>query len=789
MHKIKVNSRFYRFFSCSWIKVPLFGVAVSFLTSMSANAADDEDERAARDDVEEVVVTATRRDTEIMETPFSMQAFSGEYLESENILDTRDLYDYIPGLVMQEENSRNDHTVQMRGSGITSVSADDGQSAVGYYVDDVPWVGVSSQVSPNIDYFDVQRVEVLRGPQGTSFGQDATGGSIRVYTNDPDLQNFGYKVKAGYGNRSGISGNAESLSVVANLPLVEDTFAVRASYSYSYDPGKGEVQDRPDIDNPTEYEANNWRIKALWKISDSLDVTLSHSEWDWETLFFTSTSTISTDNGETILRPITNRATSARFTNGIPDNSATTEWTTLNIKWDLGWAEFTSSWGHAESIGYFNYDSGGPQVGILFDWPNETDSQEFRLVSTSDSPLQWLVGAYAHDSFQKFTGIVDIDYTVERDWFSYQSTYVETTLRASEAWSLYGEVSYEINDQWVVLAGLRYKEDDRKLGNDRTNRDPLNDPPEGNHGGHPLEHGTYTGTSTQDPNSFSFDNFNPRINVTYYPTNEGMIYLNAATGFRAPIFLRSQQMEDLEAGGFSNFVSSDGTEVTSIEIGTKWSLFDKRLTVQASIAQADWQDVPVGVSFWVDDNSDGTDDREASGVIPGGDAEITSYEWDLMWRATDSLSFGYTGAYIDGEITDDSSDIVSSYPLMLLEGNDTPLVAEWTHAVRASYNAPLMDTGWYFFSSLNWSHRSRPYAAWPTERVPAEESWENVNLTLGVRRGAWTIDLSAQNLTDMDEAFTAGSAYRDAGGNRTVPGVLPTPRTWMLQVSYNGFSN
>ena len=186
------------------LKTTLYGLTVGMLTAAlsTAPAIAAEDEEENNEEMEEVTVMATRRATDVMETPFAMQAFSGAQLEEENILDTRDLYDHIPGLLVTDENSRNDHTVHMRGSSITSASADDGQSAVGYYVDDVPWVSVSSQVSPNIDYFDVKRVEVLRGPQGTSFGQDAMGGTFRVYTNDPDLNEPGYKVKVGYKNRS-----------------------------------------------------------------------------------------------------------------------------------------------------------------------------------------------------------------------------------------------------------------------------------------------------------------------------------------------------------------------------------------------------------------------------------------------------------------------------------------------------------------------------------------------------------------------------------------------------------
>ena len=759
------------------LRTTLYGLTLGMLTAAlstaPAMAAEDEEEN---EQMEEVTVTATRRATNVMETPFAMQAFSGEQLEEENILDTRDLYDYIPGLLVTESGSRNDHTVHMRGSSITSASSDDGQSAVGYYVDDVPWVSVSSQVSPTIDYFDVKRVEVLRGPQGTSFGQDAMGGTFRVYTNDPDLNEPGYKVKVGYKSRSRAPNNGYNAGFVGSFPVVENTFGVRVNYNRSYDPGHGTVDGMPEVDDPTAATANNWRIKALWRISDAVDVTVTHSVWDWETKFFSGAQTITNEGGNLVLRPLGNRVTTVRFPSNQPDNSATTEWTSVNLKWDLGFAEFTSSTSHAESLGFFNWDSGGINVGILFDWPNNTDSQEFRLVSTTDSPFQWLAGLYWHDSFQEFTGIVDIDYGA-----AYQATYAETTLRASEASSIYGEVSYQFNDQWLVLAGLRYKEDKRQLGNSRVNRDVANDPPEGNFGGQPLPFGsgTYTGTETTDPFGFTYDNLNPRINVTYYPSENGMVYLNAATGFRAPIFHRSEQKINLELGGFSNFATNEGTEVTSTEIGTKWTLLDGRLTAQAAIAKAAWDGVPIGVTFGIDRDGDGVDEATAGAPIPGGDVEITSYEWDLSVNASDHLTLGYGGSYIDGVIVADKSDVVTSFPPLLLAGNELPNVAKWSHIVSARYSAPLMDTGWNFFGSANWSHRSRPYAS---NGNPADANWDSTSLTLAVSKGPYTIDFSATNLTDEDRAFTPGSSAANSNG------ILPEPRTFQLQVTYDGFN-
>lgn len=730
--------------------------------------------------VEEVLVTATRRETQVMETPFSMQVFGAEELERQHIFEVRDLYDYIPGVTIQEENAQTDHTVQMRGSGISSVGADDGQSALGYYLDDVPYLDITSQVAPPLDYFDVQRIEVLRGPQGTSFGQDSAGGSIRVYTNDPDLEEFGFKVRGYLSDTESVDDNGWQGAVVVNIPIVEGKFGIRGSYTQSYSPGHGTVNTRPDIDNPGQADLQSYRIKALWKASDTVDVTVAHSVWNTEIDWFTSPNVENSENGKLSILPLTNRVALVRFPSGIPDNTHEIEWSSVVVNWDMGFAELTSSTGYMDAPNrQFNWGTSPFGVGILFDVPNEAFTQEVRLVSKQEGPLQWLGGVYYQDATSGTIGIVDIDFG------AFQQTYVASTPRTSEAYAVYGEVSYQINEQWVVLAGLRYQEDDRVATNIQEERDPLNDPIGGTTGGVP-ELGMYTGPrSVDERDTFSFKNTNPRINVTYYPRDNGMVYLNVATAFRAPIFVRGAQLVDLELAGLSGLVSKDGTEITSTEIGTKWTFFNNRLELQGAIALADWQDVPIGVSWGVDEDGDGVDDRTAGGPISGADAEILSLEWQINWRVTDSLTLSYSGAHIDGEITDDKSDApgVTNYPEVLKKGGDLPNTADWTHSVNARYAAPLLDTDWELFGSANYSYRSKPESVNPTvpELIPADASWESVRLALGITRGPYTINLLVSNLTDFDGRYTGGTSV-------TTTGMIVAPRTYQLQFTYDGFN-
>jgi outer membrane receptor protein involved in Fe transport len=764
--------------SCRTLQLPGALIAAVLCSLFSTSTAFAQDAEAR--DVEEVIVTATRRETDVMETPFSIQAFSGEALELQNITQSRDLYDYLPGITIQEENAQTDHTVQMRGSGISSVGPDDGMSALGTYIDDIPYLDITSQVAPPIDYFDIQRIEVLRGPQGTSFGQDSVGGSIRIYTNDPDLDEFGFKVKTGWLARESSEGDGWNGGIVVNVPVVEDVFGVRGTFSKSYDPGFGTVNTRPDIDNPTEVDIESYRVKALWQPTEDISVTLGLNKWDTEILFFTSANRQDTRDGKLILSPVTNRVALVRFPDGVPDNTHEIELNSLLVKWDLGFADLTASTAEMDADNrQFNWGTSPFGVGILFNVPNESTTHEVRLVSKGESALQWLAGAYLQDAKSGTTGIVDLDFG------GFQRTYISYTPRTSDAWAVYGEVSYEINDQWVVLAGLRHQEDDRVAFNSEQDRDPLVDPIGGSTGGVPTP-GMYSGPFlVNESNDFSFSNTHPRLNVTYYPTDNSMLYVNAATAFRAPIFVRGQQQVDLEQAGLSNLVSKDGTEITSTEFGGKWTLLDGRLELQGALAYADWKDVPIGVTWEVDENNDGLPDRNASGPISGASAEIWTWEWSARWRITDQLTVGYLGAHIDGEITDDKSNTpgVTNYPDVLKSGGDLPNVSDWTHSVNLQYDTPLFDTGWQLYASANLSYRSKPGAADPSQPklVPADTAWRSASLTLAATKGPWTVDFSSTNVFNFDEPYTPGSSA-------TQTGAIPMPRAYQLQLTYDGFN-
>ena len=164
-------------------------------------SADDEDEAA----IEEIIVSATRRDVAVMDIPQSIQAITEETLEMPIYNDVRDIYNLVRVLLCIATNNL-PRRIQFRGSGITQSNAADGLPPVGYYIDDIPYVDISTPVPPPISTFDLQRIEIIRGPQGTSYGQDSTAGSVILRTNPVDLENFGYNARYGYASVKGVDG-------------------------------------------------------------------------------------------------------------------------------------------------------------------------------------------------------------------------------------------------------------------------------------------------------------------------------------------------------------------------------------------------------------------------------------------------------------------------------------------------------------------------------------------------------------------------------------------------------
>jgi outer membrane receptor protein involved in Fe transport len=744
-------------------------LAISLAAPFSTGALAQSDE--AEDGVlEEIIVTSTRREKTVMEISQSVQAIPEAVLELPTFNDLTDVTALIPGATGFSNKPPQEEGIQFRGSGISQASVADGLSPVGYYVDDIPYVDVSTPVPPPIGTFDLARIEVVRGPQGTSYGQDSSAGSIILRTNPVDLENFGYKVRAGISDVASSSGTGYTIGGVVNIPIAEDVFGVRIAYLLEEDSGYGYVAGRPDIDDAFANTRDSIRIKAHWQASENIDFELTHSEWNTDYNTLPASQIIESINGGTLIREPTSDMMLALFPDGRIKNDFEIRWTTLLAKFDLGFAELTSSTGYVDTPKKetnleeaFDGSNGPAEFVVVFNQPAETFTQEFRLLSTGDSNLQWITGLFYMDAESDSGGFVDLP--------TFFFRYFETDPVDSEVWAVYGDIEYAVNDQWSVQAGLRYQDEDRSDTYTQDIADPFADP----------LFGPYSFPGTPETNKTTFDHISYRLGLTWTPEENGMVYLTYSIANRAPIIQPLSNKVALENAGIVLPGDSDAAELVNTELGTKWTLADGRVQLEAAFVFSDWQDIPL----WADLDPSLFPPFGLSLGIGGTDAEITIWELSLAWALNDNFTVNYSGAFTDTEVTKVPSDaeIITGYPPAVKEGGELFNYSPETHNFGIAYNQSLA-RDWELSASLNYVTRDKPdgidaFDLSAPEFIPAREEFENLSFSLSAARGPWDLSFAIQNATDFDGMYFPSSA-------NVINGFIPQPTTYSFQVSYDG---
>ena len=397
--------------------------------------AEDDDERASGV-VEEIVVSATYRDTRLMDTPLTISAVTDHDIVNKGIEDIQTLYQSIPGLAYRS-NSQTYNTLSVRG--ITPPAAGGG-ATVGVYFDNMPITdansgGLSQTLGP---LFDLERVEVLKGPQGTLYGEGAMGGSIRYITKKPDPSGFDYSAQASVeaiGESDGLSYRADAM---VNIPLGDHLAARAVVYRRDRQGILDQVAPRDKEDSDTFLE-DGMRLRVAWYPTDTIEISgmvnVIDGEYGGPGLAFHcfSESTPSDPNGQVHVYDLPGTICEGQFdqfrrrdpyvthlghwdhqSGGYDDQ----EMYNFSIEWELPFADFTSSTSFFDrstdyseetsprySIGLINVVNAvfGPNLmsGLggdgAFYRASERFVQELRLVSNSDSRWQWTVGAYYKD--------------------------------------------------------------------------------------------------------------------------------------------------------------------------------------------------------------------------------------------------------------------------------------------------------------------------------------------------------------------------------------------------------
>ena len=741
---------------------------------------------AAAAELEEIVVTATKRESGVQEIPMSIAAISGDSLARSGIVDFTDIATSVP-------------SVSFRSSGpgrtklnIRGISAATGVApTVSFYLDEMPIQTISSgsttsfaQTIIDPKMFDLERVEVLRGPQGTLYGSSSMGGTIRLITRQPVIGEFESSIGTDISSTTG-GGTNFRLNGMVNAPLSDSvTLRVVASYTdndgyfdrVSSGTGTAPAGDVFATDVNTE-ETISVRAALRWQINENAYIQPS---------VFTQTTEM--DGKPNFDGPITDSVQFAPYDTAEPFDD---EFTMSNIVYvhDFGAMSLLASFSKIDRE--FRNLEDITDVGALFGDPNpllgsafsnefvELDDEtiEVRLTSSSDSDWQWLVGYYRKDA------VADAGYRMDEGWDALFMNGLANTqkLQEYEEDAFFGELTYHLSDSFSITAGLR------SLDYDFHSK-------EENWGGVFTSDSDRSGANVRDE-LLSDSDTNVKLAVTYRFGDGNQVYVSGSNGSRPgginrviprsddplePIGFACNQ--DLIALGIDDPGAYIGDEVTSTEFGWKL-MFKDSVRLNGAVYNVKWDDIQQLVL------TSGTCGNNFTGNI--GEAKSTGLELELTAAISDNLTLSAGLGYVDAQFEE---TVLSPDGVVIVERGDLLVdVPEITFNVAFDYTIPASRGEYYVLGNLNYVDETLEVPGQPDDDLTGNgidsgnvrSDYTVVDLRAGyISESGWDLSLYVDNATDEEAVYGYNDAIAFA-----FPGSDPTvrnrPRTVGVSLLYN----
>lgn len=627
----------------------LLGAAAVLALSGPALAQEAEAPRGTL--LDELIVTATKREESVREVSGSVSAVSGAQLEAIGAQGFADYIQRIPGVVFNEFQPGTSHVV-IRGVATSSGNVQ-GQGTTGYYINEVPLTEPGwTIVIPDIDAFDVERVEVLRGPQGSLFGSASMGGAVNYVARKADASAYDAALE---GTVSSTRNADPSFTVkgMVNLPL-SDQLAVRGVYHHRKDEG---FLDNVGIgeEGSSDIAVQGGRVSVVWTPSDA--TTLS-----WLSLYQ------KTDADDA---PYRNPDLGEfKRSTALAEPNVTDVWVhSLRLDQDLGFGELTVLAAYQKKQQDFLFDFTplralyNADLGLNLTSPlyivsggeSEGKSLEVRLASKGEAPFAWLIGGMYFES-DKFLyerigaagAAANFDASplfgpgsgavIAPDGEIFNSFF--TDLKGKET-ALFGEASYNFTpDLKLTVGGRLFKTEIESLSTQ-------------------VGFSTYPGAPILSPSTDEQEGFSPKVSLTYTPNADLMIYGLYSEGFR----FGTPNMQGLSA--FPIPSGSESDSLKNYEIGVRASFLERSLLVDATAFYVDWQDIQL--RLLTPDNF--------NYAANGGAATIHGLELSTTWRATEKLEVQNTTTWMEARLDE---------PLFILfsgtapDGAQLPGSADWT---------------------------------------------------------------------------------------------------------------
>jgi len=747
---------------------------------------------AQQAELAEIVITATKRESTVQTTSMSVTAVSGVDIQARGIADLASLMQSVPGVSMRTAGPGQTE-FEMRGMASTGGNS----PTVGFYLDDTPLTSPAASnngkvvVDPNL--YDLNRIEVLRGPQGTLYGSGSMGGTIKLVPNPPNLTAFDASAEAILGDTDG-GGFNHGENAMVNMPFGGGTLALRIVGSESHDSGwidrvviangqfpletnnntvRGNVLAAPvaeDYRNVNDTDLTAVRVSLLWKPTDQLSITPS--------IFY---QRIQQDGPSEI---DSNPGTDAHYEpfNSPEPFSDRFDLASLNVNYAFDSFDLTSTtsrWSRDEDIrqdgseeyqwvfGLPSYYTSQGGIGAAYPTPLEDDqskqtSEEIRLTSSTNTDFKWLVGYFYEDNksnqndFYLVPGAAPA-FGTGNLYSQYQPTKIIEQ-------AVFGEVSYQLTSQLKATAGLRrYSYDESVIT---------------------YSSGAVSASGTDAYSAFSAGErdkgVNPKFDLSFQANDKLLLYATIAKGFRpgggtGPVATSGPLGAACEANlqanaGTTAFVPSPISygpdHVWNYELGEKLKVFDDRLTLNSAVYFENWsgvqQNVPLPCGYNYQANA--------------GDAHIYGSEVERNAILTQGLVLSANAAYTHATLI--SSSLLDAG---ITPGTRVQDVPDWTSSVSLAYRRSLSNQ-LGFTSRIETDYvGTRTDATYVVNNLP---SYDLTQIRAGIEGGHWSAVLFAKNV------FNERALLNDANQiNINVPMfnriVESQPRTVGVDLSYH----
>jgi len=742
---------------------PLLGVLHSISAFAQAQPAGVAETPAAstREGLEEVVVSATKRDALVTDVPIPIQVFGSEQMEQLGIDDFAGFAQYTPGLSFTKRGAGQTHVV-IRGLSTGNVANAEPQnrSLVGIYLDDVPTQLNGFNFDP--DLFDVRRIEVLKGPQGTLFGDSAMAGAIRYVTTPPNLQQRSARLNV-IGSNTSSGANSYNVRAVGNLPLMDEKLGLRMVGWHRKDGGWIDSV-RTGQSDINEEKISGARIGALFQPQENFSARVM--------LLGQRTRSGGRPESEDVAGELAQDRVPEEF----EDDALMAN---LTLAWNLPSAMLTSVTGYLDrdllNVGR-TYDrtirrAFGlelPGAKIVDPWKQKYLTQEVRVSSSGDRRVDYTAGVFFARQVINYPtfasaegldqGLVDIGEVPSLAALyamgcappdTADHTFCGSLDTTQTQGAVFGDVTVHLTDRFDLLAGARYFDWKQKFTEDYG--------------------GILNGGPTFKEQTIKESGINPRFGMSYRFGSNNLLFVNAAKGFRLggvndPLpDLCDQDLSDAGIGRADTFQQDS---LWTYEAGIKLITPNRRVAFNGSVFQTNWSDVQTARHL---DTCGYIITQNAGKVISRG------LEFDTTMAMTDALRLVFLGSYTDAKLDEDSLNLGAS------KGDRVPFVPKWKTSAIIAYDFPV-NTVWKGFASTGVSAQGNSFSTF--SRV-GSSSLEIPGATMytfrvGAQSARYQLALFVDNATNERAVYNA----RRPSGITTLTYARPRTIGLELDVSF-----